>query len=304
MAGSDDPDKTTVLNAERTLTAELEQAKGAEACLILIRGTPQGHRFFLEQDEMVLGRDPGVELTVNDPSISRQHAKVIKKGEEVVLQDLNSSNGTVVNGEKLAPGQSIVLKKEDMIKLGNAILKFLPKGELEILTYGALSSAAHTDPLTKTYNKRYLLEALDAEFKRAVALGQNLSLMFFDIDHFKKTNDTFGHEAGDLVLKEFSSLIKTHVPERNVFARYGGEEFVIFSPGEDKQQAALLAEKIRAGIESKTFVYEGKKIPTTTSIGVSDMQSSGAKDPAALIKAADEALYKAKESGRNRVVIG
>jgi diguanylate cyclase (GGDEF)-like protein len=296
-------DKTTVLQGDQnTLNAELQKAKEQEGCLIIIRGTPQGHRFFLTQTEMTIGRDPSADISVADQGISRKHAKVTKEGEKVRLTDLNSSNGTFVNDKKVNPGDSVMLAKEDMVKLGNTIFKFLPKGELEILFYGNLGSAAHTDPLTKIYNKGYLLEALEAEFKRAKALHTDFSLIFFDLDHFKKVNDTYGHDAGDYVLKEITSLIKSsHLRPKDIFARYGGEEFVVLLANTNAKVASEIAERIRAAVESHAFVYEGKRLPVTSSLGVTELRAD-MESAQTLLKTADKALYAAKSNGRNKVV--
>ena len=301
---SNDGEKTTFLSGDQTtLRKELQKAKEQDACLIIIRGTPQGHRFFLTQAEMSCGRDSSADITLSDQSVSRKHAKINKEGEKVRLTDLQSSNGTFVNDKRLGMGDSVVLAKEDMIKLGNTILKFLPAGELEILFYGALGSAAHTDPLTKIYNKGYLLEALEAEFKRAKALHTDFSLVFFDLDHFKKINDTYGHEAGDYVLKELTNLVRGgYLRPKDVFARYGGEEFVVLLGNTNAQQAATLAENMRAAVETHAFIYEGKRLPITTSIGVAELRSD-VESAHTLIKVADKALYSAKEGGRNRVVV-
>lgn len=304
-SGSSDEgtDKTTVIQGEQlTLNNELKKAKEQEACLIIIRGSPQGNRFFLTQPEMTIGRDPAADISVADQGISRKHAKVIKDGTQVRLTDLGSSNGTFINDKKVNPGDTVILAKEDMIKLGNTIFKFLPAGELEILFYGNLGSAAHTDPLTRIYNKGYLLEALEAEFKRAKALHTDFSLVFFDLDHFKKINDTYGHDAGDYVLKELTSLIKSsQLRPKDVFARYGGEEFVILLGNTNIKAGTELAERIRSAVEAHAFIYEGKRLPVTTSIGVAELRA-GIESAQTLIKAADQALYSAKSSGRNRVV--
>lgn len=300
----DSGDKTTVLEGDpETLRKELEKAKEQDACLIVIHGKPKGHRFFLTQSEMIIGRDPTADLCVPDQSISRKHARVCKQDGKVSIIDLNSSNGTFINDKKIPPGQPAFLVKEDMVKLGNSILKFLPAGELETLFYGSLGSAAHTDALTRIYNKGYLLEALDAEFKRAKALHHDFTLVFFDLDHFKKINDTFGHEAGDLVLKELANLIRSgYLRSRDVFARYGGEEFVILLYGMNAKTAADLSERIRSAVESHAFIYEGKRMPVTTSIGIAEMHS-GMESPQTLLKAADKALYASKQNGRNRVTV-
>ena len=302
---SEETDKTTVIQGEQsTLNAELQKAREQEGCLIIIRGAPQGSRFFLTQPEMSIGRDPVADISIGDQSISRKHAVVIKKeGKRVELKDLGSSNGTFVNDVRVAAGTTVELAKEDMIKLGNTIFKFLPAGELEILFYGNLGSAAHTDALTRIYNKGYLIEALEAEFKRAKALHTEFSLIFFDLDHFKKINDTYGHDAGDYVLKEISSLIRTaHLRPKDVFARYGGEEFVIILGNTGAKSAAELAERIRAAVETHAFIYEEKRLPVTMSIGVAEMRSD-IQSAQTLLKMSDKALYSAKSGGRNRVNI-
>jgi diguanylate cyclase (GGDEF)-like protein len=306
ITDSGDGEKTAVLHGDQeTLKKELAKAKEQEACLIIIRGTPQGHRFFVTQDEMTIGRDPAADISVSDQSISRKHARLNREpGGKVRLTDLGSSNGTLVNDKKVATNESVILAKEDMVKLGNSILKFLPAGELEILFYGNLGSAAHTDPLTRIYNKGYLLEALEAEFKRAKALHTDFSIVFFDLDHFKKVNDTHGHDAGDFVLKEFANLIRTgHLRPKDIFARYGGEEFVVLLANTGAQAAQGMAERMRAAIESHAFIYEGKRLPITSSLGVAELQS-GIESAQTLLKAADKALYAAKSGGRNRVVVG
>jgi len=300
---NDGSDKTVVVDdGQGSLKLELQKAKEQEACLIIIRGTPQGHRFFLTQPEMTIGRDLNVEISVADQGISRKHAKVTKAEGKIKLTDLGSSNGTFVNDKKLGSGETIILAKEDMIKLGNTILKFLPAGEIEILFYGNLGSAAHTDPLTRIYNKGYLLEALEAEFKRAKALHSEFSIIFFDLDHFKKINDTYGHDAGDYVLKEITSMIRSsHLRPKDVFARYGGEEFVILLANTGAKVATEIAERIRAAVEAHAFIYEGKRLPVTTSMGVDELRAD-MESQQTLLKNADKALYAAKQGGRNRVV--
>jgi diguanylate cyclase (GGDEF)-like protein len=300
---TDASDKTAVISGEQaTLNKEMQKAKEQEACLIIIRGTPQGHRFFLTAPEMTIGRDVSADITVNDQSISRKHAKLQKAGEKYVITDLGSANGTSINDKKVNPGEVIQLEKEDMIRMGNSIFKFLPAGELEILFYGNMSLAAHTDPLTKIYNKGYLMEALEAEFKRAKALHTDFSVLYFDLDHFKKVNDTFGHDCGDYVLREFTALIRGNfIKPKDVFARFGGEEFVILLANTGLTAAGEVAEKIRAKVEGHAFIYEGKKVPVTASLGAAELRAD-MESAQSLLRLADKALYAAKQGGRNRVV--
>ncbi|MBC7397141.1 MAG: GGDEF domain-containing protein [Bdellovibrionales bacterium] len=308
MADKDDfdsSDRTAILGFDQeTINRELQKAKEQPACLILIRGTPQGHRYFITADEMIIGRDPTADISIPDSSVSRKHAKVIREGSVVKIEDLGSSNGTAVNGRKLESGHVAKLAKEDLIKLGNSIVKYLPAGEIEIIFYGNLNQAANTDPLTKCFNKGYFLEAIEAEVKRAKALATKISLIFFDLDHFKKVNDTYGHEGGDSVLKEFTSLVRSSglIKQKDIFARYGGEEFCLMMPNSSIEEAGEVAENLRGKIHAHSFMYEGQRIPVTTSLGVAELTSH--MDVAAdLIKASDKALYESKQGGRNRVTL-
>jgi two-component system cell cycle response regulator len=307
MANSDfdSKDRTAILGFDQeTINRELQKAKEQPACLILIKGTPQGHRYFITADEMVIGRDPAADISIPDNSISRKHARIKQSGGSVTIEDLGSSNGTSVNSKKLEPGNVVTLSKEDMIKLGNSIVKYLPAGELEIVFYGNLNQAANTDPMTKCFNKGYFLEAIEAEVKRAKALSTPITLMFFDLDHFKKVNDTYGHEGGDFVLKEFTNLVRGLgvIQKKDIFARYGGEEFCLMMPSTTATEAAKIAETIRGKVQMHEFNYEGQRIPVTTSLGVAELKTE-METATDLIKASDKALYESKKGGRNRVTV-
>jgi diguanylate cyclase (GGDEF)-like protein len=297
---SDPSDKTVVLKGESdTLRTEREAAKSQRACLIVIRGTPQGKRFELSPGAMFIGRDASAEICVNDQNASRKHAVVFAEGGVIKIRDNHSTNGTFVNDRPVK--EPIVLHKEDMIKIGNTILKFLPAGELEIYYLGTLESAAHTDPLTKIYNKGYIMESLEAEFKRAKALHQDFSVLIFDLDHFKKINDTYGHDAGDFVLRECAALMRAKaLPKNSIFGRFGGEEFLVLLPGMTLEAAVQVAETMRATLEKHPFMYEKKRIPVTTSIGVAET-ALDVDSHTALFKLADKAVYQAKNGGRNQV---
>lgn len=309
MSGDDEDtgEKTVVLNkTDPELSRKnKEELKGADSCLIIIRGTPIGHKILLSGTEMVIGRDDTADITISDQSISRKHARItrVKKGETetVSVTDLGSSNGTFVNGKQLKAKETTELHKEDVLKVGNTSLKFLPAGSIETLAYGQITDAANQDGLTKIYNKGYLLQVLEVEYKRIKALGGDLGLIFFDLDHFKKLNDTYGHDAGDYVLKEFSAMIKAnHVRPKDIFARYGGEEFVILQLNTNLETSMTIAERIRDAVEKHNFVYEGKKLTVTSSIGVSTLGPT-VTSATELMKRADKALYQSKTGGRNRV---
>jgi diguanylate cyclase (GGDEF)-like protein len=156
------------------------------------------------------------------------------------------------------------------------------------------------DGLTQIYNKRYFHETLEREISRSRRYSRELGLVLFDIDHFKQKNDTFGHLAGDAILKDLSGVVRAKLRREDVFARVGGEEFGILTPEVGMKGAREVAEKVRVVVEQTTFRFEKHVMPTTISLGVAVWlkEEDGAE---ALYKRADGALYKAKQGGRNRV---
>jgi diguanylate cyclase (GGDEF)-like protein len=157
------------------------------------------------------------------------------------------------------------------------------------------------DPLTGLFNRRYMLETCRREFSRATRAGQPVSLLSIDVDHFKKFNDNHGHDAGDMVLRAVGECMETTFRNEDVSCRFGGEEFVVMLPGAPIEVAARRAEQLRAKVETLVVRYLEKNLPRITiSTGVAAFPEAG-ENPEALLKAADEALYRAKAEGRNRV---
>lgn len=163
-----------------------------------------------------------------------------------------------------------------------------------------LEGISITDSLTQVYNRRYFMERLRQEVKRVSRYGPPVSLLIIDIDHFKKVNDTYGHQAGDAVLSDVARLIKERLRETDLFARYGGEEFALIATVTEQAGACVLADRIRALIEKSEFPFGDNRIKVTISIGISTWQPTMNEDYEELIRQADTALYRAKEQGRNR----
>lgn len=297
-------DVTRVLNpATDTLKIDLELAKAVDPVLILIRGTPQGKKYSLKgQKKFILGRDKTAEIQLDDANVSRQHSQIILEEDKIYIADMGSRNGTFLNDENIGTNK-VELAKEDMIKLGSTVLKYLPAGQLETLYHINITNAAHMDKLTGLFNRKYISEVLEVEFKRAKALHSEISVVLFDIDNFKKINDTHGHDGGDYVLTELGGQVKASgLRERDLAGRYGGEEFIVVLTNSSSTQAAEVAERIRKKIEGHRFEYEGKHIPVTVSLGVASIK----KDfhlGADIYKEADKALYESKRNGKNRVTI-
>lgn len=162
---------------------------------------------------------------------------------------------------------------------------------------------AVTDPLTGLNNRRYLDNHLNVLFNRSMARGRPLSVLITDIDRFKHVNDTYGHDGGDQVLKEFANRVRSTVRGADLACRYGGEEFVVVMPDTSPEVAAAVAERLRAAIESTSFLLKssGETLNITASFGISSRIAS-VITPDQLMKQADLALYEAKNTGRNRVV--
>jgi diguanylate cyclase (GGDEF)-like protein len=167
-----------------------------------------------------------------------------------------------------------------------------------------LQEQAITDPLTGLVNRRYLREFLPRELTRAARNDESLAVVMVDIDYFKRVNDTFGHDAGDLVLRELGTLLRSQVRASDVACRFGGEEFALVLPESSAEGARQKAEAIRAAMKNLEIKYGGQPIGRlSASFGVAAFPEH-AKDADALLRVADEALYQAKGAGRDRVMVG
>lgn len=159
------------------------------------------------------------------------------------------------------------------------------------------------DPLTNLFNRKMFFDRFDEEIYRSERSNMSLSIAIIDIDHFKRINDTFGHMAGDSVLKELSDLLKNSVRKIDTVARFGGEEFTILMPGANMAKGVAIMERLRSLVEKRDFCIneEGHTTSVTISIGISTLCPDNPVDKSTIFKAADEAMYKAKENGRNQI---
>ncbi len=179
-------------------------------------------------------------------------------------------------------------------------LRDLIERELTILDNNfQLKKLSEIDKLTQINNRYCFIEKAERDLKRSIRYKRQFSLIFFDLDFFKKVNDTYGHQAGDAVLKEFAKTVNGELRSTDIFGRYGGEEFIVALPETDLKSAKLLAERIRKKVEMKNIAYEDDNISVTVSAGVSELLEDTRLE--AIINRADKALYKAKQSGRNKV---
>lgn len=264
---------------------------------MVIYGDELGKKYNLNTNSVLIGRSSKCDIQIDQESISRNHSKIVNTGKSILVRDLGSTNGTYVNDE---PVEEHTLNDGDLIKIGRTIFKFLSGGNIENAYHEEIYRLTTVDGLTQISNKRFFMETLEREIARAHRYQRALSLVMFDLDHFKNINDTYGHLAGDYVLKHLASAVRQKIRREDLFARYGGEEFAIVLPEIPLAAALSFAEKVRQVVEEKEFRFESAAIEVTISVGVA-ASSEQTKDVDTLIKLADELLYAAKAAGRNQV---
>ena len=277
---------------------------GRRAVLTMLRGGELGRVLSVSLGVSVtLGRRRKCTHMIDDASVSGVHARVVVTGEDYVIADEGSTNGTYVNGERLTG--PVKLADGDRVQLGPIVLfRFSRVDEAEEAALKGMYDAALRDGLTGLFNRKHLDDRLEAEIafaKRHPPLP--LSIVLFDVDHFKKVNDTHGHLAGDTVLKALAATLARMVRTEDIVARYGGEEFVVVARSIRADEAVTLAERLRVAIGELSVPCDGKELKLTVSAGVASLDCCGeARNTASLFGLADGRLYAAKEGGRNRVV--
>lgn len=270
-----------------------------QAYLIVLAGSSMGEMYKVTRERTIIGRGQKAEIRMMDEGISREHCEILLEGDKVILHDLGSTNGTYCRGLRVDRHE---LADGDKILVGSGtVLKFTYHDKLDEVFQRQMYESALRDDLTKAFNKKYFMDRVESEFAYAVRHNVQLSLVTFDIDHFKSINDTYGHPAGDHVLAELATTVLASVRVEDVFARVGGEEFAVICRGADMQQGEIVAERLRRAVESHRFEYDGKSIPTTISVGIVTVPNSSIRDALEFISATDQMLYEAKRAGRNRI---
>jgi diguanylate cyclase (GGDEF)-like protein len=292
-------DKTAV----HTIKDLLGEAQTNAAYLIVISARSPaliGRMIKLEKGELVMGRSPDLTMQVEDDGISRRHCKIAQaQNGHFQLVDLGSTNGTYLNGIKV---NVATLQDGDKIQIGaNTVVKFSIQDALEEQYQRSIYESATRDGLTRIFNKKYFIDTLRKEFAYCLRHRVPLSLVMFDIDHFKKINDTYGHPAGDFVLQRVAMKVGETVRQEDLFARYGGEEFALMLRESAADASIRCAERCRRAVDGSEFNFNGTPIKVSISLGVATLFDSDYAQPEDLIAAADKYLYRAKRGGRNRV---
>jgi GGDEF domain-containing protein len=319
FSGSGSEDRTAVVDLTELSAARREQ-KPDRHLLVGVHGSLLGQVIRLDEQPFRVGRNHESELWLDDTGVSRRHAQIVPDPGGYLLEDLESANGTFVQGQRV---DRHLLRDGDVIQFGpTAVFRYslADKDQEDMLRQ--LYAASVTDPLTGAHNREYFDTHLASELSYARRHKTDLGLLMFDIDHFKRVNDTYGHQAGDTVLIEIANMVAKIVrnedviarysnPYRNasevvrkeeVFARYGGEEFAMILRETDVGGTQRAGERLRQTIEAMFIQAESNRIRVTISVGCASLAECTEPQAEQLIALADRRLYAAKHAGRNRVV--
>jgi diguanylate cyclase (GGDEF)-like protein len=268
--------------------------------LVRVDATNSGQVYTLTGTAFSLGRHPDNAVCIDDQGLSRYHAKIAVHSERYWIEDLNSSNGTYLNGRRVT---SCELANGDTVQLGPRVsFRFSVTSEDEERVLKQLYEASVRDPMTRVFNRQYFACQVASELSFAVRHRTELSVLLLDIDFFKKVNDTHGHLAGDEVLRRVARELEAQLRTEDLLARYGGEEFVVLLRGISIIDAGRAGERLRVAIERLRVEFAGAHIPVTISVGCAGLDDGTKQSPEVLVGLADARLYAAKRSGRNRVV--
>lgn len=274
-----------------------------QACLLAIKGPDKGAVYRLHEGSQILGRSRGhSDLVLTGYSLSRAHARVVLDPTgKVNLYDLNSTNGSYLNGRRVEEAE---VQEGDTIRLGADVELRLDFQEADVQNLiRDLHRGATLDSLTNVLNRRSFMRRLEEEFAVTQRHRNPNCVAILDIDHFKSVNDTHGHPAGDAVIQGLASILQQSMRTEDLVGRYGGEEFVLLVRQTPMNGAMMMLERLRAVISELAFPVptpDGpRELTVTVSMGVADLTTSSSAQAAVAL--ADQALYRAKQGGRNRV---
>ena len=270
------------------------------ATLTILSGVDTGRVVALAGCETILGRSSSATLSVDEPSISRRHARVLFADDgRHLLEDLGSKNGTFVNGRRVT---RVALSAGDRIQLGpDLVFLFAIVDEREETVQRILYESSTRDSLTGLTNRGCLLRRLEHEIARGRADGNDTGMLMIDVDHFKRINDQFGHLAGDHVLRALAMSAGKALRAGDLFARYGGEEFVAVICCATKEDLVALAERVRLSFEGVRVEIGSGLVSATVSVGVALWSECASANYLDLVALADDRMYAAKRAGRNSV---
>ncbi len=269
--------------------------------LTMLTGPTPGLVKTLTSGDLTIGRDEDLSWPIDDRGVSGRHSRIAFIRGQFELSDMGSTNGTYVNGSRLV--NPVAVRDGDKIQLGeHTLLRVALQDVTEQQATRKMYEAAVKDPLTGIFNRGHLEAVLVAEFAYAARHKSPLSIIFVDLDHFTRVNNTYGHQAGDAVIRAAAQAMQRTIRTEDLVARYGGEEFVMLARGIDLNGSLAMAERVRQIIEGMATTFHGKVLDITASLGVSCFEAATPFESVEeLVAAADRAVYRAKSEGRNCV---
>jgi diguanylate cyclase (GGDEF)-like protein len=289
--------KTNLRATQRHLTTPEQRDR---ALLVRTDAQNAGQVLKLDGPRYGLGRHPDNQACIDDDGISRYHARITVDADKYWVEDLGSSNGTYINGRRVT---SCELSNGDTLNLGPRVsFRFSSATAHEERVLTQLYESSVRDPLTGAFNRHYFSSQLSSEVAYAARHETPLSVILLDIDFFKKVNDTHGHLGGDAALVHLTNVFAKGLRTEDLLSRYGGEEFVILLRGTPVERAFAVADRLRVSLETQPVVHGDASFRVTASFGCASLTCCASAVPEVLIETADRRLYRAKETGRNRVI--
>jgi len=273
---------------------------GRKASLVVVGGWEMGREIELAESDHVFGRSLTADTRIDSPSVSREHARITSVEEDgsthFTVADLGSSNGTRVNGALVESAQ---LRNGDKILMGTVLFKFVLRDEVDARFYQDVHRLIHYDQLTGLLTMDAFRRQLTAEMRKTGPDGR-FTVAMTDLDGLKRVNDTHGHLAGRMIVREMGAMMRQTLRDQDLPALYGGDEAVILFPRTGLDNARPVAEDLRRTVAERVFEHEGRTFQVTISQGLAEWPRHG-RNADAIIAAADAALYAAKADGRNCV---
>lgn len=267
--------------------------------LVRVDGPANGQVHSLGAAEIIVGRGSGAHLRLTDEGVSRRHARLVHARGQYFLEDLDSSNGTFLEGRRIhrAP-----LMEGDLVQFGpKASFRFCMMDDKQERAMMRLYEETTIDALTRVHNRRFVDKRFDEELAYASRHHGDLSVVMLDVDYFKHINDRHGHSSGDEVLRRVAEVIADQLRTEDVLARYGGEEFLVLLRGIPLAGAAALAERVRLAVQNTQIKLGRIVLRVTISVGVASLGTCPSRLKEDLMAQVDERLYRAKHLGRNQV---
>jgi two-component system cell cycle response regulator len=265
--------------------------------LVILKGNESGRLYALTRSSMVVGRSQEADIPIDDERISRRHCLVVSENGRFAVEDCGSKNGTFVDGR---PITRAVLSPDVTVQVGQTLFRVEYKDEGEAKRMEDLFRHATIDPLAEVHNRFYFMRRAREEVALARRQELPVAIVMLDMDSFKGINDTYGHLAGDLMVREVAQMVHKSKREEDLLARYGGDEFICMLRGAVTPEGVVcFCERVRQLVADSRIDYNGHPLCATLSVGAAIRRGKQLRLDD-VIAAADRAMYRAKERGRNR----